>query len=462
MERLTCYESILYQLLVFNYATKKSLLLLNFSKDAIYRAVEHGLEERTISDGRMTYNIKGVSRKHQLTYLTITPIGIEYLKQKCSHKIQWLSNLSVEDSERVQIKGTRFSTNYAERFLRSTVSMQMAVEAGVSGKMMFIVRSEEETEKSVLASKQKMNTDEQSDRWWLDDIESILGEDGADDDGDDYEEEECEAEYEVETCAADDGTPLMKMIMEATNGNITIRNRGEKKDGPIFYSSDEVKRVELSTLSEERKKQAARGLMMCRLSGLLIGCFHSYIVYLANANGMDWHEHIVSKEITLKNGFSRNANRAGTISQQNNGILIVKNAKDLADIYSDKLKRRKRKEHLGKGLDHLYVLTLDRKGVAQMRTLAEADVDAEERDIIEAAVESGIYTKNTDVSAKLFPLKTKDGLLISVGTLMDIRRVDTLKAVSEKTQVEYGILCEEWQIPYYEAMEQDVKYMTVS
>ena len=52
--------------------------------------------------------------------------------------------------------------------------------------------------------------------------------------------------------------------------------------------------------------------------------------------------------------------------------------------------------------------------------------------------------------------------MISVGTLMDIRRVDTLKAVSEKTQVEYGILCEEWQIPYYEAMEQDVKYMTVS
>ena len=45
---------------------------------------------------------------------------------------------------------------------------------------------------------------------------------------------------------------------------------------------------------------------------------------------------------------------------------------------------------------------------------------------------------------------------------MDIRRVDTLKAVSEKTQVEYVILCEEWQIPYYEAMEQDVKYMTVS
>ena len=361
----------------------------------------------------------------------------------------------------MQIKGTRFSTNYAERFLRSTVSMQMAVEAGISGKMMFIVRSEEETEKSVLASKQKMNTDEQSDRWWLDDIESILGEDGADNDEDDYEEE-CEAEYEVVTCAADDGTPLMKMIMEATNGNITIRNRGEKKDGPIFYSSDEVKRVELSTLSEERKKQAARGLMMCRLSGLLIGCFHSYIVYLANANGMDWHEHIVSKEITLKNGFSRNANRAGTISQQNNGILIVKNAKDLADIYSDKLKRRKRKEYLGKGLDHLYVLTLDRKGVAQMRTLAETDVDAEEMDIIEAAVESGIYTKNTDVSAKLFPLKTKDGLLISVGTIMDIRRVDTLKAVSEKTQVEYGILCEEWQIPYYEAMEQDVKYMTVS
>ena len=62
----------------------------------------------------------------------------------------------------------------------------------------------------------------------------------------------------------------------------------------------------------------------------------------------------------------------------------------------------------------------------------------------------------------MFPLKTKDGLLISVGTLMDIRRVDTLKAVSEKAQVEYGILCEEWQIPYYEAMGQDVKYMTVS
>ena len=30
------------------------------------------------------------------------------------------------------------------------------------------------------------------------------------------------------------------------------------------------------------------------------------------------------------------------------------------------------------------MLTLDRKGVAQMRTLAETDVDAEEMDIIEA------------------------------------------------------------------------------
>ena len=60
MERLTCYESILYQLLVFNYATKKSLLLLNFSKDAIYRArVEvtrrcpnhYGIPGQTLRDG---------------------------------------------------------------------------------------------------------------------------------------------------------------------------------------------------------------------------------------------------------------------------------------------------------------------------------------------------------------------------------------------------------------------------
>ena len=124
MERLTCYESILYQLLVFNYATKKSLLLLNFSKDAIYRAVERGLEERTISDGRMTYNIKGVSRKHQLTYLTITTIGIEYLKQKCSHKIQ------------SQRRGLRKSANQRHALfneLRGTVPSVNSVNADGGG-----------------------------------------------------------------------------------------------------------------------------------------------------------------------------------------------------------------------------------------------------------------------------------------------------------------------------------------
>ena len=71
MDKLTCYETILYKLLLFNYATKKSLLLIGFSKDTIYRAIERGLEEKTISKARVNYHKAGVTRKHKTTYLTI-------------------------------------------------------------------------------------------------------------------------------------------------------------------------------------------------------------------------------------------------------------------------------------------------------------------------------------------------------------------------------------------------------
>ena len=187
------------------------------------------------------------------------------------------------------------------------------------------------------------------------------------------------------------------------------------------------------------------------------------MVYLSNANGMDWHDRIVHREIAAKNGYSKHIqNKSETMSKENEGIIIVRNVKDLRDIYSDKLGRRKGKEILGKGLDRFYVLTLDKKGVEQMRHLSERDVDADEQELISAAVESGVYTRNEAVSAKLFPLKTQEGLLISIGTLIDIKRVDKLKTIADKVKLDYGILCEKWQIPYYEAIVPGIKYMTVS
>ena len=462
MHELNCYETILYQLLLFNYATKKSLLLLDFSKDTIYRAVERGLEEKTISKARVNYHKVGVTRKHRTTYLTITRNGIFYLTQKCSNKMQWFKNISEEEIAKVQIKGARLPASNIERFIRASVSMQMAVEAGADGNMMYILQSD-----MGAAADMANDIDTESngnDLWWLDDdsediedIDDIENDELAADSGFDN----CEADFE--TGEAQDSIPLMELVIKAKGGDLTLRNRNIKENQISFHSASDVKSTVMSSTSEERKPQIARGLMMCRFSGLLYGCYHSYIVYLSNANGMDWHDRIVRREIAAKNGYAKHIpNKSKTMSKENEGILVVRNIKDLLDIYGDKLGRRKGKEMLGKGLDRFYVLTLDRKGVEQMRYLSESDVDAEEQELIAAAVESGVYTRNEAVSAKLFPLKTQEGLLISIGTLIDIKRVDKIKAIADKVKLDYGILCEKWQIPYYEAIVPGIKYMTVS
>lgn len=81
---MSCYDTILFTLLCFNYATRKSLMLLNFSDITIYYAIQRGLSEKTISTSSIRYRKDKGERKHKLTYLTITRAGIHYLATQCA------------------------------------------------------------------------------------------------------------------------------------------------------------------------------------------------------------------------------------------------------------------------------------------------------------------------------------------------------------------------------------------
>ena len=353
------------------------------------------------------------------------------------------------------MRGGNCSSGQVERFIRISVSAQMANEAGASGKMLQIVQRGQEHSQSQEAG------EEHERNWWMDDA---FGDD-EDDAEYDCEAEDFRSEAEFPSEPPDTSMLLCDVISRARGGDMTVWNRKQKENNITFYSATEVKSSMMSTMDGKERQTAARWLMMCRFTGLLVGCYQSYIMYVPNANGMDWREKIVGREISAKNGFIRHFHPGGeTIPSRNNdGIMLIKNTKDLRDIYYDKLKRRKGKEVLGKSLDHLYVFTMDKHGVDQLRQLVTEDAAETETKLIGAALESGIYERNTAVHGGLFPLRTQEGLLISVGTYMDINRIHNIETITNRFDgIEYGILCYDWQLPYYQSVMPGAKYMTVS
>ena len=169
--RMSCYDTILFTLLCFNYATRKSLMLLNFSDITIYYAIQRGLSEKTISTSSIRYRKDKGERKHKLTYLTITRAGIHYLATQCARHVEWLKYLP-NDLAKVRIRGVRCAMAQVERFTRLSIAAQAANAIGASVKPMYLtVDKDALTEHDALARAESvtgaMNSDD-ADTWWMD------------------------------------------------------------------------------------------------------------------------------------------------------------------------------------------------------------------------------------------------------------------------------------------------------
>ena len=459
--RMTCYETVLYTLLHFNYATRKSLMLLNFSDIAIYTAIQRGLREKTISTSTIRYRKKKGEKHHVLTYLTITASGIRFLADHSGNHIPWLRNIP-HDISRVRIRGVRCAMPQVERFTRMAIAGQLAMAAGAEAAPMYLTTkapkdtdveicdADSEQEESVIGF------DDGGDGldWWLDD--SYEGQDLPDG-------KQSGAICDNPKAQGEPPLLLSAIVAEAIRKTEAM-NRDTKEDiKMVFHSSRDVKSALSATIRAGDSTLVSRDLMICRYSGLLESCSNSVLMYVPNAMGMDWRERIVRKELATQLAYSRLYSKFGPIHyDRQHGIVIVQNEKMLEDIFFDRQGRRGENEVIGRSFNRFYVITLDKNGVSDLRAIMTRDLETERTLFIQAAIQSGLYESNTKLSAELFPLRSQDGMLISIGIYMDLVQVAAIESLANHLPtLSYGVLCKPHQLPYYQRIMPKANFMLV-
>lgn len=468
--RMSCYDTILFTLLCFNYATRKSLMLLNFSDITIYYAIQRGLDEKTISTSSIRYRRGKGERKHILTYLTITQSGIRYLAAHCAQHIEWLKYLP-NDLAKVRIRGVRCAMVQVERFTRMSLAAQAASAIGASVKPMYLtVGKQTVTGNDLLgrvdSSAEAMDSGDEN-TWWMD--EAFAG-DSLDDI---FLSEDCEAEGQ-DGIQFDDGAVDVledrepQLLLSTIVGNAmreaeTMNRYPNEKTDIIFHSAREIKSVLNSNIKSANSNLASRDLMICRYSGLLESCSNSLLLYVPNAMGMDWRERIVRKELATQMAFAKLFSTFGPIRyNQQHGAVLVQNEKMLEDIFFDKQHRRSENEVLGRAFNKFYIIPMDKSGMDDLRTIMEKDLKKMHQQLVDAAVRSGVYQRNDKLSAELFPLKNQDGILIADGTIMDLIQINAIEVLASHIPgLQYGVLCRTYQLPYYQRIMPKACFMLV-
>lgn len=271
----------------------------------------------------------------------------------------------------------------------------------------------------------------------------------------------CERKFEKPTVP--ESQRLLSTVVYEAMSRATNRNTKETSS-IVFHPVREVKARLAASLDDGDATLAARDLMSCRYSGLLESCSNNVLMYVPNAMGMDWRERIVRKELATQISFAKLYSQFGPINRDaQNGVVLVQNERMLEDIFFDKKSRRGENEVLGRSFNHYYVVQFNKEGMSDLKRIMTRNLEEDDRRFIDSAVRSGIYAHNTEVSAKLFPLKSKEGILIANGTLMDLVQVSAIESIANHLpDLKYGVLCRPYQLTYYQRIMPRAYFMLAS
>ena len=148
LDSMCILDKILYLLLTQSMLTRASLLTLAYSNTVVYDAINIALARRYISEGYVTYIVRG--KKQKLSYYAITATGISYLKNKCGESVPWLSHL--ESSKRITVRGANQKPEQVERFVRMSNTAAMMTGIGAVVPMSFLASTESNTLEAIVTS----------------------------------------------------------------------------------------------------------------------------------------------------------------------------------------------------------------------------------------------------------------------------------------------------------------------
>ena len=253
---------------------------------------------------------------------------------------------------------------------------------------------------------------------------------------------------------ADDEESLPEEMIQAERPENNTRISGNS--GFDFLNAYEIKRL----LAEKVGQYS--GYHAGRFTGILESEAKSVLTYTGSKGGMSWSRVATKPEFKAHHVYSAKYSAHKNLpGGENHGIMFVQNARSFANLYLDVAHKRK-EDMFADQFNSFVVFPVDSYGVINALEYMEIDLADYERQFAEAAIQSGIYEANTSGYTSLFPLKTINGVPMTIGVFIEGVKLNRLRTIFEKTGAAYGVICYQWQIDYYQRVIPEAIFMTIN
>ena len=265
--------------------------------------------------------------------------------------------------------------------------------------------------------------------------------------------------------------------------NYTIQNDGEERDQDNDYSmsdyiAETLEEKDYHKIDPYREKNVSKEFVFHtdafikqnagaankltsvqdsasgRYSGVADSELKSILLYVAPVYGMSWTKWLAKREMPAFSIWTKTKAIASPEQLRRSGTcaaLIVDNAKRFHDLYKNTDNAKVGEDaSFGDPFKHFYIIPADNYGVQHLRWLLSTNDDEINSSIMESAVDSGMYRKNTSFTPSLFPLLNADDEPVAINFQFDAKHLQRIESVATKNpSTTFNLLCYDWQEDYY-------------
>lgn len=439
------YPRLLYILATCAYVTRPYLLTLSANPQSAYRTISKALKNGHIRES--VAKTKIASKPRNTTYYNITPSGLDYLISQAymlPENMGWLKCIP-KRTGRLILNGRKLSNDRVVRYLTTSGATVFTTMSGAEANPVFVTQAvnigEAEDRESENVKREPKN------------VKPPTGTREAEREPDDESETEPttpvrkENELEIIVTSA---MQNYKSIEQNFNGTISPTSTG-------LYFTNSIEIKTRLTQTNQRQEEYHAG----RYTGILESPLKTVLMYAGNRAGMNWTKWTLKSELPVYHAYANKFSHYHNIkATENHGVMLVENARLFADLYLDGKKKR-RGEEFAEGFSSFVIIPVNRTGTEQLNAYMFTDMEQYETELVELALNSGVYKKNETGHTELFPLMDNKGTPMCIGTIIDAVRINRIRKLREVTMFEYGIICYEWQIDYYSRVLPEAKFMTI-
>lgn len=406
---MTLSDTILTMLLDKGDVSIRTLLLCGPTPAVVYKNIRKLLDDKMVSSHRSKMNING--KTVNVNYLSLMRKGFVYLVTHPPEGYEWLGNVPVDKAKSVTIK--KHSRCHAWVFAQLNENL-VGVMSELSG------ASVRPNRKSYMDQNEKG-------------------------DGKETIEHLCE-------------------IAKAANPPIPKQTESITTE-PKYIRHQTGKEIKALSSSEKCNTAIAADIKRSRCCGSLESETRVVLCYVDHNGNTKWSESAGEYEKDIALWLTRSSEIIKPEHITDNGssaVLFVSNPSRFRSVFKKTRYNKvgEEQQHPGERFDHFHICPTSACGIEYLRWLMTIDTKAWEKRLIQTAIENGVYREGPN---KMFPLSDANGVLYHIGTsfdMSDLRRFQ--RSMELEPNREYGIVCFEWQSPYYDALlESDISIATV-